>query len=413
MSALKSTDSGKTWTTLGAFPAQSVSPQTVLRDPLNPGLLYASTYGSLFISADGGQTWTTKQIFFDGLLLADGTTDTVYGASGSRLIMTRDGFNTVTPLGPASLPPYTSVKVSRGAVLVSSSVSSDAFVTKLDPDGNIVYSTYIGGTSYDSASSMAVDASGSVYVTGSTSSLDFPVTTGAYSTKPPQSNPSFVFKLDPNGKLAWSTFFGPGAGAATTIAVDAAGSVYLGGTTSGGLPTTPGSYQPQFNGTYPPGGPGFIGPPLPQPTNAFVTRFKPDGSGLIYSTYLGKQTDTSNTLAVAPDGSAYVGGSQHYFKLSSDGSSVLATAVPPFLPTQTVADSTGNLWAVGSTPSALSNAGSTHKFVNAVTAPPLPGGYGMGNSVAVVTKFAPDLTPIETALIGGENGDQGHSVALD
>ena len=62
----------------------------------------------------------------------------------------------------------------------ASAAARDVFVTRLDPAGNIVYSKTFGGTGDDTASAMTVDAAGSVYVTGVTYSVDFPVTPGAY-----------------------------------------------------------------------------------------------------------------------------------------------------------------------------------------------------------------------------------------
>ena len=66
---------------------------------------------------------------------------------------------------------------------------SNVFVTKLDPSGNIVYSTYFGGSGGDAATAMTVDAEGSVYVTGTTASTDFPTTPGAYSPSVPPTSP--------------------------------------------------------------------------------------------------------------------------------------------------------------------------------------------------------------------------------
>jgi Beta-propeller repeat len=96
--------------------------------------------------------------------------------------------------------------------------SYDVFVTKFDPSGNIVYSTYFGGSADDVTRAVAVDAAGDIYVVGTTASLDFPTTHGSWSpSMPPGPEPTalvpgsayegaiFLFKLNPNGSLAYST----------------------------------------------------------------------------------------------------------------------------------------------------------------------------------------------------------------
>ena len=90
--------------------------------------------------------------------------------------------------------------------------ASDVFVTKLDPDGNIVYSTYFGGSGAELATAMTVDPYGGVYVTGTTTSIDFPTTPGAYSSSvPPASGGApfitFLFKLNPDGSVGYATYF--------------------------------------------------------------------------------------------------------------------------------------------------------------------------------------------------------------
>lgn len=129
-------------------------------------------------------------------------------------------------------------------------VSGDAFVTKLNAGGTaLVYSTFLGGGEDDGGYGIAVEASGNAYVTGVTSSEDFPTTKNA--VRPPaESNDAFVTKLDVRGSaLLFSTYFG---GRSTDIghgvALDSAGSIYLAGyTLSLDLPTTPGSFQAAFS----------------------------------------------------------------------------------------------------------------------------------------------------------------------
>src|ERR1019366_382883 len=97
---------------------------------------------------------------------------------------------------------------------------NDVFVTKLDPSGNIVYSTYFGGSGDDIATAMTVDPAGNVYVTGTTTSTNFPTTPGTYSPSvPPPSFPgpvfgfngsSFLFRLNPDGAVGYSTYFSTG-----------------------------------------------------------------------------------------------------------------------------------------------------------------------------------------------------------
>jgi hypothetical protein len=185
-----------------------------------------------------------------------------------------------------------------GASQPASGGSYDAFVTKLNRTGSaLLYSTYLGGSTFDAARGIAVDAAGSAYVTGNTYSPDFPTTLGASQTALGGSYyDAFVTKLNPTGSaLLYSTYLG---GSSTDygfgIAVDAFGSAYVTGLTySANFPTTLGGFQPASRGS----------------SDAFVTKLDVAGSVLLYSTYLGGHLrDFGRGIAVDAAGSAYVTG---------------------------------------------------------------------------------------------------------
>jgi uncharacterized protein (TIGR03437 family) len=202
----------------------------------------------------------------------------------------------------------------------------DAFVCRLDSYGGLVYSTYLGGKLWEFGEAIAVDSEGSAYVTGQTASPDFPVTPGAFQTKPLQGDmfrgpySAYVSKLSPDGKsLVYSTllggskvtciggsrcvFTGP-RDIGNAIAVDAAGNAYVAGSTnSSDFPTTAGAFQTSCACNY------FS-------SDAFVTKLNPTGSGLVYSTYLGGPVpldnlpgDWATTLALDATGNVFVAGS--------------------------------------------------------------------------------------------------------
>jgi hypothetical protein len=173
----------------------------------------------------------------------------------------------------------------------------DAFVSKLNAAGSaLVYSTYLGGSSDESGHSIAVDASGSAYVTGFTTSSNFPITPGAFQTTlGGAGEDAFVSKLNAAGSaLVYSTFLGGRGGeSGHSIAVDASGSAYVTGfTTSSNFPITPGAFQTTL------GGAG---------EDAFVSKLNAAGSALVYSTYLGGSSyDAGIGIAVDTSGDAYV-----------------------------------------------------------------------------------------------------------
>jgi hypothetical protein len=169
-------------------------------------------------------------------------------------------------------------------------------------DPTLFYSTYLGGAAYDNGIAIAVDGAGNAYVTGLTSSVNFPTTAGAFQTTALAVGNAFVTKFNPTGSgLVYSTYL---AGAScfcdnnsfgNGIAVDAPGNAYVTGVTkSSTFPTTGGAFQTAYGGGI---------------TDAFVTKLNPTGSGLVYSTYLGGGSDDqAQGIAVDPAGNAYVVG---------------------------------------------------------------------------------------------------------
>jgi len=167
----------------------------------------------------------------------------------------------------------------------------DAFVTKLNPSGSLVYSTYLGGSGGDRGHGIAVDSSGNAYVTGETYSTDFP-TKNAFQRTFGGEWDAFVTKLNPSGSLVYSTYLGgSGDDEGYGIAVDSSGNAYVTGLTdSTDFPTTQNAFQRTFIG------------------DAFVTKLNPSGS-LVYSTYLGGSgMDWGRGIAVDSSGNAYVTG---------------------------------------------------------------------------------------------------------
>jgi hypothetical protein len=195
--------------------------------------------------------------------------------------------------------------------------NNDAFVTKMNASGTaLVYSTYLGGGAIlnatdDWGEGIAVDSAGSAYVTGFTYSPDFPVTPGAYD-RTRFGLDAFITKFTPDGSaLVYSTFLGGnGRDQGQAIAVDASGNAYVTGLTESqdspftpendGFPVTPGAFQ--TTGSF----------------DAFVTKLNPQGSGLVYSTYLGGGANASGAggngvdrgwgIAVDAGGNAYITG---------------------------------------------------------------------------------------------------------
>ncbi len=189
--------------------------------------------------------------------------------------------------------------VTAGAFDTTHNGGQDAFVAKLSPEGAaLLYSTYLGGANQDGAfdfgSRLAVDGGGNAFVSGVTFSNNFPTTAGAFDTTYNGNGDAYVAALNAAGSgLLYATYVGGGGrDIAADVAVDSLGSAYIvGDTNSPDLPTV--------NPLQGPGG-GFDG---------FVTKLAPDGTGLVYSTYLGGSgNDETDGIAVDAAGSARVVG---------------------------------------------------------------------------------------------------------
>jgi len=169
---------------------------------------------------------------------------------------------------------------------------NDAFVTKLNAAGAVVYSTYLGGPNSDYGAGIGVDSTGAAYVVGGTAG-GFPVVNAAQSNFGGGGLDVFVAKFSPAGALVYATYLGGStADYGAAIAVDSQGDAYVTGQTSGGFPVV----QAQ-QGVY--GGSG---------ANGFLTKFNSSGA-IAYSTYLGGAAiNDGSAIAVDSTGAAYVTG---------------------------------------------------------------------------------------------------------
>ncbi len=176
---------------------------------------------------------------------------------------------------------------------------NDAFVAKLNAAGSALeYATFLGGSSNDYGYAIAVDGEGRAYVTGYTLSSDFPTTPGAFDPTYSGNRDAFVAKLNAAGSaLEYATFLGGnGSAIGSAIAVDAEGHAHVTGSTgSSDFPTTPGAFDPTYNG-------GYWG-------DGFVAKLNAAGSAMDYATFLGGSSDDAgHAIAVDTEGCVYVTG---------------------------------------------------------------------------------------------------------
>ena len=308
----------------------------------------------------------------------------------------------------------TNFPTTLGALQTSLLGSNDAFVVKLDSTGTaLVYSTYLGGSDVDLGNSIAVDSSGNVYLVGQTVSTDFPISAGAFQTTPGGNGDAFVTKLSGDGAtLVYSTLLGGSASdQGTGIAVDAAGAAYVTGTTSStDFPTT-NPLQAAIAGS----------------SDAFVTEVSPDGTSLIYSTFLGGTdsdagadivldssqdafvTGTTNSTdfpVLSPYQAANAGGSDGFITKINAGGSALGWSTylggsGQDVPRAMALDSSGNVYVVGQTGSA-----------NFPKANPLQS-YLLATDAFVTELDAGGATLLFSTLLGGSGQERASAVAVD
>ena len=286
-------------------------------------------------------------------------------------------------------------------------------------DPQLIYSTYLGGSAFDGAKSVAVDFAGNAYITGVTQSNNFP-TQNSISNALNGDMDAFVVKINPAGTaLVYATYLGGsnredefGSERAGGIAVDSSGNAYVTGcTNSADFPTV----NP-IQGTH------------GETTNCdvFISKLNAEGNALVYSTFLGGSgADAANAIAVDDQGSVYIAGdagknfpgnpftsSTHVFvsKINPAGSAVVFSK---FLggnsyeyATDVAVDNAHNIYVVGNTYS------TNFPVLNA--AQPTIGGGTSSHHDAFVTKIQADgSTLVYSTYLGGSSTDEASGIALD
>ncbi|HYZ85932.1 MAG TPA: SBBP repeat-containing protein [Bryobacteraceae bacterium] len=212
-----------------------------------------------------------------------------------RIALSKDGTNNAYVVGSTRSPDF---PTTPGAFDTTANGEFDIFVARLNPSGTaLIYSTFLGGSGMDGPGGLAVDADGNAYIGGGTPSANFPVTPGAFSTVLTGSSDAFVSKLNAAGNsLIFSTLLGgSGNDGINALVLDAAANLYVAGiTNSADFPMTPTAFDSTFNG-------GF--------NDAFIAKFNPGATALLYSTFLGgSDNEGASDMAIDSARSVYVTG---------------------------------------------------------------------------------------------------------
>jgi Bacterial Ig-like domain (group 3)/Beta-propeller repeat len=301
----------------------------------------------------------------------------------------------------------------------------DSFVTKLNATGSaLVYSTYLGGSGNDEAEGIALDSAGNAYISGGTTSIDFPTRNPLQSANGGGANgaDAFVAKINGSGSaLIYSTYLGGnGDDFGQRVAVDDSGNSYVIGQTSSSNFPTSNPLQPTYGGGN---------------SDAFIAKLNSSGSALIYSTFIGgSDVDVAYGVAVDSAGSAYITG--------STGSNNFPITVGAF---QTVCGGGNNCatWAADAFIAKLNPTGSTlvystflggSKFdegndiavdstgcayvVGSTSSGDFPTTNGIQRKHAKYDAFVSKFNATGSALVystylGGNNNDYGYGIAID
>jgi hypothetical protein len=283
------------------------------------------------------------------------------------------------------------------------------------------FSTYFGGIGEEHPYGLALDPDGNIVIAGITYTDDLPNATGFQTTFQGGGRDGFVAKLSPDGGTAlWATYLGGSDDDhVTDVAVDGDGAIYvLGRTLSDDFPTTPGAYDRTRGG-------GELG------DDGFVTKLRPDGSGLVYSTFLhGSNDDRPASLVVDPVGRVYVcgqtvsldfpttagcyqnvsqrgNGDGFISILSADGGSLEASTYLGDIQWDTCHDialgDDGRVYVAGTTTS----------WGFPVTAGVFQDEHGSGRRDAFCARLDGNLTTLERSSFLGGSGDFEEAFALD
>jgi RHS repeat-associated protein len=294
-------------TYLGGSAADQVNGLTL--DPAGDAYLVGTTSSSNFPTTSGAYqtTWYGTKAAFVAELNVTGDTllfSTFLGsqsspgtfADGRAIALDSLGRPVVTGAVGSDFSP-------TGGVLFQPSFgggSQDAFVALLTTDGGLLKASFLGGDGNDVGTAIAVDAQNNVYVAGSTTastSTPFPTTSGAYQTAyGGGAHDSFVAEVKYNFRqLLYATLLGgSGDDQANALALDGNGNAYVAGSTTGSFPTTTGAAQTTYGGGT---------------TDAFITKVAAGGGSLSYSSYVGGSgADVAYGLALDSSGSVVLTG---------------------------------------------------------------------------------------------------------
>ena len=280
----------------------------VLFEQIRPGvnLVYYGHQGQLeydFVLSPGVRPQSLGLIFEGSDATVDPQGNLVFTSTDGKVTFRRPVAYQNSQLDPARKHYLLASYVLKGHNRVGFEVPDYDPHNPLVIDPVLNYSTYLGGNGGDTGNAIALDSLNDAFVTGSTTSTNFP-TSGTSATAPPYQKSyggdtdAFVTMLRYDGEaVIYSTYLGGNNyDAGNGIAVDSSGDAYIvGSTSSSNFPTTPSNvFQPTFGGN----------------SDAFVSKLDPSGSHLLYSTFLGgSDVDYGQAIAVDQYGNAYVTGS--------------------------------------------------------------------------------------------------------